>query len=69
MINLAQYSLGEKLLYTGFLLLMGVGYLMALAYLYTNHAGYDGKSGWRALTCGASSAKKLPPPTTTRVFS
>jgi hypothetical protein len=43
--SLAESSLGEKLLYTGFLLLMGIGYLMALAYLYTSHAGYDGKPG------------------------
>lgn len=35
----------EKLLCTGFLLLMGVGYLMALMYLYTSHQGHDGKPG------------------------
>lgn len=35
----------EKLLFTGFLLLMGIGYLMALAYLYTSHQGHDGKPG------------------------
>ena len=45
MTNLAESSMGEKLLYTSFLLLMGIGYLMALVYLYTSHAGYDGKPG------------------------
>jgi hypothetical protein len=45
MTNLAQSSLGEKLLYTAFLLLMGIGYLMALTYLYTSHQGHDGKPG------------------------
>ena len=43
--DLAACATGEKLLYTAFLLLMGIGYLMALAYLYTSHAGYDGKPG------------------------
>lgn len=38
-------GLSEKLLYTAFLLLMGVGYLMALVYLYTSHEGHDGKPG------------------------
>lgn len=38
-------SLSEKLLYTAFLLLMGVGYLMAMVYLYTSHEGHDGKPG------------------------
>jgi hypothetical protein len=37
--------LSEKLLYTAFLLLMGIGYLMALVYLYTSHEGHDGKPG------------------------
>lgn len=37
--------LSEKLLYTVFLLLMGIGYLMALAYLYASHEGHDGKPG------------------------
>lgn len=37
--------LSEKLLYSAFLLLMGVGYLMALVYLYTSHQGHDGKPG------------------------
>ncbi len=35
----------ERLLYTAFLMLMGTGYLMALVYLYTSHAGHDGKPG------------------------
>ncbi len=38
-------TLSEKLLYTAFLLLMGVGYLMALVYLYTSFEGYDDKPG------------------------
>ncbi|HID81524.1 MAG TPA: hypothetical protein EYH06_10660 [Chromatiales bacterium] len=37
--------LSEKLLYTGFLLIVGTGYLMALVYLYTSHQGHDGKPG------------------------
>ncbi len=37
--------LNEKLLYTAFLLLMGIGYLMALVYLYTSHEGHDRKAG------------------------
>jgi len=35
----------EKLLYTAFLLLISIGYLMALVYLYTSHEGHDGKPG------------------------
>jgi len=38
-------TLNEKLLYTSFLLLAGIAYLMALTYLYTNFAGVDGKPG------------------------
>lgn len=46
MTSLAKCSMGEKLLYTAFLLLlMGIGYLMALVYLYTSHAGNDAKPG------------------------
>lgn len=37
--------LSEKLLYTAFLLLIGIGYMMALVYLYTSHEGHDGKPG------------------------
>ncbi len=38
-------TLNEKFLYTSFLLLAGLGYLMALAYLYTSFDGIDGKPG------------------------
>ncbi|HHJ81286.1 MAG TPA: hypothetical protein ENJ65_06595 [Candidatus Tenderia electrophaga] len=38
-------SLNEKLLYTSFILLAGLAYLMALAYLYTSFDGIDGKPG------------------------
>jgi len=38
-------DLSEKLLYTAFLLLMGLGYLMALTYLYISHQGHDGEPG------------------------
>jgi hypothetical protein len=38
-------TLNEKLLYTSFLLLAGLAYLMALTYLYTSFAGIDGKPG------------------------
>ncbi len=38
-------TFNEKLLYTSFLLLAGVAYLMALSYLYTSYDGIDGKSG------------------------
>lgn len=38
-------GVSERWFYTAFLLLMGVGYLMALTYLYTSHAGHDGKPG------------------------
>jgi hypothetical protein len=38
-------SLSEKVLYTGFLALMGLAYLMAMTYLYTSHEGHDGKPG------------------------
>jgi len=37
--------LSEKMLYTSFLLIMGIGYLMAMVYLYTNHKGHDGEPG------------------------
>lgn len=43
--RLIDHDLSEKLFYTAFLLLMGVGYLMALTYLYTSHQGHDGKPG------------------------
>jgi len=38
-------NLNEKLLYSSFLLLAGLAYLMALAYLYTSFDGIDGKPG------------------------
>ncbi|NOZ51986.1 MAG: hypothetical protein GXP08_02400 [Gammaproteobacteria bacterium] len=38
-------TLNEKLLYSSFLLLAGLAYLMALAYLYTSYNGIDGKPG------------------------
>ena len=38
-------ELSERLLYTSFILLMGLGYLMALAFLYTSFEGVDGKPG------------------------
>jgi len=41
-------SLNEKLLYTSFLLLMGIAYLMALTYLYTSFEDIDGQPGLSA---------------------
>jgi len=38
-------TVNEKLLYTSFLLLTGIAYLMALVYLYTSFDGIDGKPG------------------------
>jgi len=38
-------ELSERLLYTSFVLLMGLGYLMALAYIYTSFENVDGKPG------------------------
>ncbi len=38
-------TLNEKLLYTSFLLLAGLAYLMALGYLYSSFQGIDGKPG------------------------
>jgi len=38
-------TLNEKLLYSSFLLLAGLAYMMALAYLYTSFDGIDGKPG------------------------
>jgi hypothetical protein len=37
--------MSEKVLYTAFLLVVGTGYLMAMAYLYTSHQGHDGQPG------------------------
>ena len=38
-------TVSEKLLYTSFLLLIGLGYLMATGYLYVSHEMVDGKPG------------------------
>jgi hypothetical protein len=38
-------TISEKLLYTSFLLLVGLGYLMAISYLYVTHEMNDGKPG------------------------
>lgn len=38
-------SLDERLLYTCFLALMGIGYLMGIIYIFMNDAGRDGKRG------------------------
>lgn len=38
-------TLNEKFLYTSFLLLAGLAYVMALAYLYTSYQGIDGEPG------------------------
>ena len=38
-------TLNEKLLYSSFLLLVGLAYMMALAYLYTSFEGIDSKPG------------------------
>lgn len=38
-------SVSEKLLFTSFLLLIGLGYLMAISYLYVTHVNNDGKPG------------------------
>lgn len=38
-------TLNEKLLYTSFILLAGLGYLMAISYLYSSYSGIDGKPG------------------------
>ncbi|MFA6971114.1 MAG: hypothetical protein WC208_06890 [Gallionella sp.] len=38
-------TVSEKLLYTSFLMLVGLGYLMAMSYLYVTHEMNDGKPG------------------------
>jgi len=38
-------TMSEKLLFTAFLLTIGIGYLMAMVFLYTTHQGHDGKPG------------------------
>jgi hypothetical protein len=42
---LRQLAIGEKLFFSAFLLLVGTGYLMALALIYSVDAGRDGKPG------------------------
>ena len=44
-IPLRQLSTGDKLFFSAFLFLVGVGYLMALALIYTTDAERDGKPG------------------------
>lgn len=43
--SLRLIATNEKLLYSAFLILMGVGYLMALGLIYAVDAGRDGKPG------------------------
>ncbi len=43
--RLCHCELSERLLYSCFLLLMGLGYLMALGYLYSAYQGVDGEPG------------------------
>ncbi len=43
--RLCDCEVSERWLYTAFLLLMGVGYLMAITYLYTSYQGIDGRPG------------------------
>jgi len=38
-------TLNERFLYTSFLVLAGLAYLMALSFLYTSYSGIDGKPG------------------------
>jgi len=38
-------TLSEKVLYTSYLCIVALGYLMAMIYLYTSHQGHDGKPG------------------------
>jgi len=38
-------TLSEKALYTSFLCIVAIGYLMAMTYLYTSHQGHDGRPG------------------------
>ena len=44
-ISLRRLPLGDKLFFSAFLCLVGVGYLMALTLIYTVDAGRDGKPG------------------------
>lgn len=47
-------TISEKLLYTSFLLLVGLGYLMATAYLYVTHEMNDNKPGLSVADVGNS---------------
>jgi hypothetical protein len=47
-------TISEKLLYTCFLLLVGLGYLMAISYLYVTHEMNDGKPGLSVADVAAS---------------
>lgn len=38
-------TLSERVLYTCFLFIVALGYLMAMVYLYTSHEGHDGRPG------------------------
>jgi hypothetical protein len=38
-------TLSEKALYTSYLCIVAIGYLMAMTYLYTSHQGHDGRPG------------------------
>ncbi|NOZ10422.1 MAG: hypothetical protein GXP09_05220 [Gammaproteobacteria bacterium] len=42
---LRQCTMSERLFYSAFLVLMGVGYLMALVYLYASHSDNDDQAG------------------------
>lgn len=43
--SFADCSTSERLLYSAFLCMVGIGYLMALVLLYLTHTGLDGKPG------------------------
>ncbi|MAS40594.1 MAG: hypothetical protein CMQ43_03475 [Gammaproteobacteria bacterium] len=43
--RLCDCTPAEKTLYTSYLLVVGLGYLMAMVYLYTSHAGHDQRPG------------------------
>ena len=50
---LNKLTLSEKLLHTGFIIMVCIGLLAAEAYLYVTHTGLDGKAGvmlWRLPT-------------------
>ncbi|MES1981145.1 MAG: hypothetical protein V4443_01600 [Pseudomonadota bacterium] len=47
-------TVSEKLLYTSFLLLVGLGYMMAIAFLYATHEYNDGRPGLSVADVAAS---------------